>query len=659
MRREPDRLERFVREARTASALNHPHICTIHALGEHQGRPFIVMEFIEGYTLRALAFRQPPIDEVIRIARQAARALAAAHAAGVVHRDIKPENVMVREDGYVKVLDFGLARQLPALTQSNEPADHDTKPGALLGTVAYMSPEQAAGTTIDSSSDVFSLGIVLYQLVTGQHPFAADSPLNMLHAISNSEPVPPSRINPLIPANIDGLILAMLQKDRGLRPTAVEVQATLAAIRGSPGPTVANDSNIRPIVHREPELGALRTAFAAPAAGIARSSALPVNRELGRRRSSRTFSASYQASRPASSRGQCSQRLTNTEAYLPVIHALENLLRSDSSGSVARLMKAVAPTWAAQLTRAKADSIAAETVSTSQALSQQGMLREFCNLLRDTSRVLPIVLFFDDVHWADVPTVDLLDYLGHNAQGLRVLLVVTFRQTELLVGSHPFHRVKLELQAKGRCTELSLGFLGRDDIGSYLALAFPANGFPTDFADAIYSRTEGNPLFMADLLTYLRERGVIAQTDGQWRLAKRLPELRAELPESVRSMIQRKLERLDDYDRRLLAAASVQGHQFDSAVIAGALKLEPAEVEEHLQALDYVHGLVRSMHEFELPDRTLSIRFAFVHILYQQTLYDSLSPSRQRATRWPSRKQPRTSPRHKRHRAGRRAGMPL
>ena len=295
--RQPDRLERFVREARTASALNHPHICTIHALGEHQGRPFIVMEFIEGYTLQALAARQPAIDEVIRIVRQAARALAAAHAAGVVHRDIKPENVMVREDGYVKVLDFGLARQLPALTQSDEPADHDTKPGALLGTVAYMSPEQAAGATIDSSSDVFSLGIVLYQLVTGQHPFAAGSPLNMLHAITKSEPVPPSRVNPLIPANLDGLISAMLQKDCRLRPTAVEAQATLAAIRGYAGPAITHDSLMRPIVHREPELGALRTSFAGAAPGIARSSALPVNRELERRRLSKTFSASYRAVR--------------------------------------------------------------------------------------------------------------------------------------------------------------------------------------------------------------------------------------------------------------------------------------------------------------------------------------------------------------------------
>jgi serine/threonine protein kinase/predicted ATPase len=628
--RDSNQLQRFLREARTASSLNHPHICTIHALGEHEGRPFIVMEFIDGHTLRALAARQPAIDEIVRIVAQAARALAAAHSVGVVHRDIKPENIMVRGDGYVKVLDFGLARQLPAAMDSVELDENGTRPGAMLGTIAYMSPEQADGVSIDGASDVFSLGIVLYELATGLHPFASQSPIKMLQAICVQEPIPAARVNSSIPSNLDGLIAAMMQKDRRLRPTAAEVEAALELTDGQPARVVVNEAQPRPIVHREPELAALRSAFANADAGNCSLFCVAGEPGIGKTTLVEDFLSELSEAKTVChiARGQCSHRLTNTEAYLPVIHALENLLRGDSVGSVARLMKVVAPTWAAQLSTATVDGGAPEPVAQSQAMSRQAMLREFCNLLRDASRVAPVVLFLEDVHWADVPTIDLLDYLCHHGQGLRVLLVVTYRPTELLLGPHPFHRVKLELQAKGHCAELALGFLTRADIKAYLEAAFPDNAFPLDFADAIHSRTEGNPLFMADLLGYLRERGVIALTAGQWRLVHELPELATDLPQSVRSMIQRKLEQLDEFDRRLLAVASVQGYEFDSAVIAGALDLESAEVEERLQALDRVHGLVRSKRELELPDRALNVRYGFVHILYQQTLYDSLPPSR-------------------------------
>ncbi|MFS8065349.1 MAG: serine/threonine-protein kinase, partial [Byssovorax sp.] len=164
-------LRRFHHEARTASSLNHPHICTIFDLGTHAGQPFIVMELVVGRTLAVFLDDRPPIDEVMRLGRQVAEALAAAHAAGIVHRDIKPANIMMRDDGYVKVLDFGLAR----LTRGarREPTSDETRPGILVGTPRYMSPEQIRGEPVEPASDTFSLGIVLYELVTGQHPFAA------------------------------------------------------------------------------------------------------------------------------------------------------------------------------------------------------------------------------------------------------------------------------------------------------------------------------------------------------------------------------------------------------------------------------------------------------------------------------------------------------
>ncbi len=619
------RMQRFIREAQTASGLNHPHICTVHALSEHDGVPFIVLEFIEGKTLKAHAATKPAIPDACRLVRQAANALAAAHAAGVVHRDIKPENMMVRSDGYVKVLDFGLARRLPTLAPNVGAASHDTWPGTVVGTVSYMSPEQARGAALDGASDIFSLGIVLYWLVTGEHPFQKGTSFETLHAIANAQPTPVSRLCPNVPAALEGLLEGMLQKDSRLRPTATEVERALTSIIR--GVRAAREPSSRRVVHREQELTALCQSLAAAEAG--RGSLVCVTGEpgIGKTTLVEDFLEGLESRGNVQiARGRCSERQASASAYLPIVDALADLMRGETGDAVARLLKVVAPTWSAQLVPGSRYGTVPPVAHT-----QQAMLRELSSLLTAVSRLGIVVLFVDDVHWSDVSTVDLLAYLGRHCRERPVLIIVTYRPTELLLGPHPFHRVKLDLQAQGVCTELALNFLAREEIESYLALAFPDHAFPSHFVDLIHSRTEGSPLFMADLLRYLRERGVIAEAEGRWRLARELPDIWQDLPETVRSMIQRKLERLAEDDRWLLSVAAAQGHQFDSTVIAGAAGRDPAEVEERLQVLDRVHGLVRLQREDEFADGTLTLRYAFVHVLYQQALFGNLQPTRRRA----------------------------
>ena len=260
--------------------------------------------------------------------------------------------------------------------------------------------------------------------------------------------------------------------------------------------------------------------------------------------------------------------------------------------------------------------------------SQERLKRELLTFFNEISRLRPVVLFLEDVHWADASTVDALSYVGSRIAGMRLLVVATYRPSDLLLAKHPFLQVRQELQAHGACREVALQFLSSFDIEQYLALRFPGHSFPDDLASSVHGCTEGNALFMVDLLRYLQDQGVIAQANGEWALARPIPEIRLKLPESVRSMIERKIDQLDETARRLAVAAAVQGNEFDSATVAKALAMDPADVEERLERMERLHGLVRLMGERELPDSTLTLRYSFVHVLYQNALESSLMATR-------------------------------
>ncbi len=233
--RDADRLQRFRQEAHAASSLNHPNIVVVHDFGELDGRPFIVTELVEGVTLRDRLRAGPlPIAEAIEIALQVTGALAAAHARGLIHRDIKPENVMVRPDGYVKVLDFGLAklaRDEEALLTDAAPTSL-TQPGQAAGTPAYMSPEQARAAPVDARTDVFSVGALLYEMVTGRLAFAGESHAVIFAEILERTPPAPALLNPHVPAPLDRLIAKALEKDRELRyQSASDMRADLLRMR--------------------------------------------------------------------------------------------------------------------------------------------------------------------------------------------------------------------------------------------------------------------------------------------------------------------------------------------------------------------------------------------------------------------------------------------
>jgi serine/threonine protein kinase/predicted ATPase len=652
--RDAYQMSRFVREAKSASVLNHPNIITIYEIGEADGVHFIAIEFIDGKTISAYnSSNQKSLNTDLEIAVQVTFALAAAHEAGIIHRDIKPDNIMIRLDGIVKVLDFGIAKATKAndfKSESKNAVKDDTMPGIIMGTPQFMSPEQSRGKDIDHQSDIFSFGVVLYEMFSGISPFRGETVSDIIAAVLTFEP--PRLVG--VPTELADIVHKSLQKDKKKRyqtarsfwqqlkefqqefeienrvekKSATAVNVNQQQIFETPPKSGIKKAVVRSLINtvgREKEKSELQTAFKIAVAQRGKLMCFSGEPGIGKTTLVENFLNEISGdNQTVIVRGRSSERLAGTEVYLPFLEVLENLVENDHG--LMQVLKQLAPTWFEQIATLSENSH--KPAKELKLASQERMKREFANFLQVVSDQNSLVVFFDDLHWADVSTIDMLNFLASRFDTLRCLIIATYRPTDMLIAKHPFLQIKPDLQARGLCQEFFLEFLTEKEIAEYLTLTFPKNRFPVGFAKLIHAKTEGSPLFMADLVRYLRNHQVIANTSGVWKLEQTLPDIQREMPESVRGMIERKIAQLSEFDNNLLTVASVQGYEFDSAVVAQVLELEPDEVEGHFERFERVYAFVKLTAEAEFPNRTLTLKYRFVHVLYQNALFSVLRATR-------------------------------
>ncbi len=440
----------------------------------------------------------------------------------------------------------------------------------------------------------------------------------------------------------DQIIERALAKEPERRfPSTHEMMEALVSLRTSltgqwSGTPIVYDRDLietsgSKIVGREPELTKLEALLEQAINGTGRLVFVTGEPGIGKTSLSDEFLRRARARFPGLliSRGRCVEQYGTGEAYLPFLDAVGALLDGPKRERLAAVMRTYAPTWCTELPAAFSSTGAFERLQQETiGATKDRMMREMGDALGMFAMTSPIVLLLEDLHWADPSSADLLRHLCSRIANQRVLIAGTFRPEDVERSNHPLKSYKAEMQTHRLCDEVVLTSLGREHIAEYLNATFSPNDFPPEFASLIHDKTEGHPLFATNLVQYLNERGDISRTNAHWSLARPLAELDLEAPESVRSMIGKKIDALEEEERRTLQYASVEGTEFLSTVTANLLGVDEVDLEERLAHLQKTHRLIETRGEEELPDGSLATRYRFSHALYQNFLYSELVTKR-------------------------------
>ncbi len=383
------------------------------------------------------------------------------------------------------------------------------------------------------------------------------------------------------------------------------------------------------LVGREKELATLHSLFEKALAGGRQIVFVTGEPGIGKTTLVEAFLLGIRGQGLGLGRGQCVEQHGAGEAYLPVLEALGRIGRAPGGEQFVAILQQHAPTWLVQMPAL----LSAEELETVQrrvvGATRERMLREMIEAIEAVTAQQPLVLWLEDLHWADASTVDWLAAIAQRGAPARLLVIGTYRPSDLSLSNHPLRAVKQELVAKGQSEELLLPFLSVENVGHYLAKRYSQPQFPAGLGAAVHRRTDGNPLFVVNMVEYLAAQGMIAERDGLWQLQTTMDEVGRGLPENLRQLINKHAERLSEEHQRLLEVASVVGVAFAAATVAAGLDLPVEYVEESCEGLVKRGQFLSAQEPYTLPDGTLCGRYTFQHALQQAVLYQRIPTLRQ------------------------------
>ena len=616
---------RFLREARAAAALQHPNICTVYEIDEVDGQTFIAMAYLEGDELTKSIEKGPlSVERLLDIAIQVGRGLQEAHSKGVVHRDIKPANIMDTTSGQAVLMDFGLAQLASAASKL-------TREGTTVGTSAYMSPEQTTGEKLDHRTDIWALGVVLYEMATGQVPFQGHYEQAILYSILNEPPEPITAVRTGVPPELERIVNKCLAKRAGERyQTISDLLADLSALKRAtesgegqpPEPLEAQPQKPRrAFVGREEETTELGRLLESVRLGHGSLVLIGGEPGVGKTRLCEEILADAGEQQMLVLTGH-SYEGEGVQSFIPFVESLEAASRTVPRTNFRAALGGAAPEIAKlmpELRRTFPDI--PEPIQLPAEQQQRYLFNGFREFIERLSRQTPIVWLLDDLHWAEESSLLLLQHLAQGMDSLPVLVLGTYRDVELEVGK-PFEKALSQLVRQRLARRITLRRLPQASVGDLLE-SLAGSRPPDSLVRVIYHETEGNPFFVEEVFEHLSEEGKLFDEEGRWKSDLKTGEL--EVPEGVRLVIGRRLERLSPQSPKILSAAAIIGRVFELETLESLEGLDPDDVLDAIEEAESARLIVTVS-----TGREVSYRFT--HELIRHTLLVGLSIRRRQRT---------------------------